>query len=164
MEKPTKSTVTSTCRRPGLSIRTQVHSSPPAQQTGGIGNGSAGVDDIVDEQHPPAGEIDLDAVEKVHRTAALCGKAIAAQPHELDLGAGSRPVERAHEVGGKHRSTLQQPNHDEIVGDRPCDLGGERRDRTAISAALIRLRMPTVCTAGARSPAGPTVNRSRRRR
>jgi hypothetical protein len=64
MEKPTKSTFASTSRRRSRSAAKAM--------------GSAAVDDIVDEQHPPPGEIDLEAVEKVHPSAAFRGKAIAA--------------------------------------------------------------------------------------
>ena len=61
-----------------------------------------------------------DIAQKLHRAAALFGETIAAQPHELYLGARAR----AGEVGDKHRRPLEQADHDEIVRDHAHDLYG----------------------------------------
>jgi hypothetical protein len=106
IEKPTKSILTSISRRWG----------------------TPGIDDVVDEQHWPPGKAGGDFPEKLHRTAALLGETIAAQPHELDLGPGARTVQRAGEIGDKHRGTLEQPDHNEIGRNRARDLHGERVD------------------------------------
>jgi len=66
------------------------------------------------------GEAGGDIAQKLHRAAALFGETIAAQPHELYLGARAR----AGEVGDKHRRPLEQADHDEIVRDHAHDLYG----------------------------------------
>jgi hypothetical protein len=58
----------------------------------------------------------------LHHAATLFGPTVAAQPHELDLRPGPRPVQ----VGNKHHCTFEESNHDEIVRDRAGDLRGER--------------------------------------
>src|SRR5208337_4661491 len=57
----------------------------PGQQSRGTGDGSAGVDNVVDEQHPPPRKIGGDVGEKTHFAAAFFGKAVAGELHELDL-------------------------------------------------------------------------------
>src|SRR5713226_7103898 len=76
----------------------------------------------------PPGKIGRDVAEKMDLAAAHFGKTVTAQPHELDLGAGSDPVECADEVGDKHRCTLEQRDDDEVVRGLLRDLGGERLD------------------------------------
>src|SRR6202022_2497775 len=98
------------------------------QQGGGTGDGSAGIDNVVDEQHPPSRKVGRDVAEELHFAAAYFGKAVAAQPHKLDLGMRPGPIQRACEVSDKHCRTLEQSNDDEIVRDHPRDLGGERLD------------------------------------
>jgi hypothetical protein len=89
---------------------------------------SGGIDDVVDEQHRPAGEAGGDIADELHDAAAFFGHAVAGEPHELDLGASARVVERAGEVGNRHRRPLEQTKHDEIGWDHARDLGDERLD------------------------------------
>jgi hypothetical protein len=95
---------------------------PPAQLGGGIGDRPAGIDDVVDQEHRPAGKAGRYVAEKLHRAAALLGATVAAQPDELDFGSG------AGEVGDKHPCALEQANNDKICRKRAGDLGGERLD------------------------------------
>ena len=74
------------------------------------------------------GEAGGDIAQKLHRAAALFGETIATQPYEFDLGTGTGAVQRAGEIGDKHRGTLEQPDHDEIGGNPARDLHGERVD------------------------------------
>jgi len=99
-----------------------------AQSGGRVGDRQAGIDDVVDQQYRPSAKAGRDVADELHRTAALFGKTLARQPHELDLGTISRPVERAGEVGYKHPCTLENADHDEIGRQLAHDLGSERID------------------------------------
>ena len=64
----------------------------------------------------------------MHLAATHFGKTVARQPHELDLGVGASPVERADEVGDEHCCTLEQPDDNEVAWSPLRDLGGQRLD------------------------------------
>ena len=99
-----------------------------AQLRGGVGDRPAGIDNVVDEQYRAPGEAGRDLTEKPDRAAALFRGAVAAQPYELDLGAGARMTERAGEVGDKHPGALEQANDDKIRREPAGDLRRERLD------------------------------------
>ena len=99
-----------------------------AQSAGRIGDRPAGIDNVVNEQYRPPGKIGRHIAEKLHGPAGLLCKTVARQPHEFDLEAGARTVERADEVGDKHPCTLEHADHDEIGRERARDLRGQRID------------------------------------
>jgi hypothetical protein len=128
-----------------LSSKAQVHRCALAQERGGTGDRPPGIDNVVNEQRPPPGNVGRNVGEKMHVTAALLGEAVAAQPYELNLGAGPSPVEGAGKVGDKHRCTLEQLNHDEIARNRPRDLAGKRFDPCSYYRFAKRIRMLPIC-------------------
>jgi len=98
------------------------------QLGGGISDRPASIDDVVDQQHRPPSEAGRYLAVEMHRTAGLFRRAVAAQPHEFDLGASAGAVQRAGEVGDKHHRTLEYANDDEIGRESAGDLRRERLD------------------------------------
>src|SRR5438105_2566402 len=98
------------------------------QQGGGSGEGSAGIDDAVDQQYSLSGEASRDLADQPYLTTALRGRAVARQPQKLDLGTNAGPVERACEVGDKYNRSLEQRDDDKVARAALRDFAGERFD------------------------------------
>src|SRR5207302_6196155 len=98
------------------------------QQGGGSGEGSAGIDDAVDQQYPLSGEASRDLADQPYLTTALRGRAVARQPQKLDLGTNAGPAEGAGEIGDEHRCAPAQRAEDKVARAALRDVAGAPLD------------------------------------
>src|SRR5215472_16621538 len=61
----------------------------------------AAVDDVVDQEHGPAPDVERDIAQKMHLARAGRAQPVAAEAHELDLGRCAPAIEGEQEIGDK---------------------------------------------------------------
>src|SRR5208283_6185868 len=78
----------------------------PTQQICGESDRPAGIDDVVDEQRLSPFDVAGYVAEQAHLAAAHHRGPVAAEPKELDFGAGAGAVQSASEVGDEDGRAL----------------------------------------------------------
>src|SRR4029079_5575036 len=91
--------------------------------------GQSGVDDVLDDEHVTAGDVDLEVLENPHDPRGVGSRAVARDRHEVDL---ARHGELAHEVRDEEDRALEDAHEQQVaslvVGR---DLGAELIDAGA---------------------------------
>ena len=84
------------------------------------------VDDVLDDEHVPARDVDVEVLEDPHDARGVGRRAVARDRHEVDL---ARDDELAHQVGHEEDGALEHADEQQVaarvVGR---DLRAERRD------------------------------------
>src|SRR5205085_1713520 len=90
-----------------------------------VGEGEARVDDVLDEQDVPAGQVDVQVLHDPHDARGAGGVAVGGHGHEVDLeGQGDGPGQVAHEHGRALEHADQEGRPALVVGgDGRPELG-----------------------------------------
>src|SRR5205823_2079421 len=89
-----------------------------------VGQREARVDDVLDDEHVPAVDVDVEVLEDPHDAGRVGGGAVARDRHEVDL-AGHADL--AHQVGHEEDGALQHADEQEVASlvvgrDLPAEL------------------------------------------
>ena len=88
-----------------------------------IGQGQTRVDDVLDDEHVAAGQVELQVLEDAHHPAGVGGAAVGRDGHEVDL---DREIDGAGQVGQEKAGPFEHPDQQRgpagVVGR---DLGAE---------------------------------------
>src|SRR5215468_8117406 len=76
------------------------------------GQGQAGVDDVLDDQHVPAGDVAVEILEDAHDAGGGGGRAVRGHRHELQR---HRPAQRPGQVGHDHDRALEDPDQEQLT-------------------------------------------------
>ncbi len=98
---------------------------PRGEQVLGEGDGAAGFQDVVDQQHLPAVHVAVDVPQDRDLSGRHGARAIAGQMHEFDLRSHSGLVHGANEVRGEHEAALQDRHDEQVLRLAGGDLAGD---------------------------------------
>ncbi len=115
MRKPTYFSLVSTFCSPSLtsSAHTSSEAAPRAAQVlAEVREREPGVDDVLDDQDVPVGEIEIEILHDAHDTARTRGGSVRRHRHEVELDG---QVDRPRQVGHEHERTLQDADEERRV-------------------------------------------------
>ena len=126
MSKPTYRTSISTLAASGLRSSVQISTEAGARDSrldSSQDRVRPGVDDVLDDQHVPAGDVGVEVLEDAHDAGGLGARAVGRHRHPVHRGgAGQRPGQ----VGHHHDRALEDADQQQVlavvVG---LDLGGQ---------------------------------------
>jgi hypothetical protein len=102
--------------------------------------GEAGVDDVLDDEHVPAGDLGVEVLEEADACVSP-GVRVGSVARELDEVEPVRDPDRPREVGKEDDARLQRRDEErrpplEVPGDLPAELGDAGRDVLAAEVDL----------------------------
>ena len=102
-----------------------------------VGQRQPRVDDVLDDEHVSARDVDVEILEDAHDARGVGGRAVARDRHEVDF---ARDRELAHEVGHEEHGSLEHADEEEIAarvvgGDLAPRARSRARARCASSSS-----------------------------
>ena len=118
MSKPTYFTGTCTLIASGLRNSATTSTLAAARDSQVLeqpGEGQPGVDDVLDDDHVPAGDVAVEVLEDPHHPGRGRALAVRRDGHELQLDRRAVPAQRAGEVGHEHDRALEHADEQQPV-------------------------------------------------